>query len=152
MTIITNKRVYHLELQSKLLSYTVDEELVYVVRFFYPEENFDMNRPQIISEIDSDIPEIEPFNFNYTLTGPDALAPVKIFDDGINTFFRFRSGFNEVPSFAAVKMDGSKSYLKARLKGDYFVLNDILQYIEISTGDKTVVVYNENLISNDEGM
>ena len=126
MTIITNKRVYHLELQSKLLSYTVDEELVYVVRFFYPEENFDMNRPQIISEIDSDIPEIEPFNFNYTLTGPDALAPVKIFDDGINTFFRFRSGFNEVPSFAAVKMDGSKSYLKARLKGDYFVLNDIL--------------------------
>lgn len=146
MTIITNKRVYHLEVQSKLLSYTVDEELVYVVRFFYPEDNFDLNRPQVIAETEEVVPDIRPFNFNYTLTGPEALAPVKIFDDGLNTFFRFPSGFNEVPAFSMIKNDGSKEYLKARLKGDYFVINRIAEYLEISTGDKTVVVYNENRI------
>jgi len=151
MTIITNKRVYHLEIQSKLLSYTVDEELVYVVRFFYPEENFDLNRPQIIAETEENIPDIRPFNFNYTLTGAEALAPVKIFDDGINTFFRFKAGFNEVPAFSIIKGNGSKEYLKARLKGDYFVINRISEYLEISTGDKVVVIYNENRISDKRG-
>lgn len=37
MTIITNKRTYHFDLFSKEPDGDVDPELVYVMRFFYPE-------------------------------------------------------------------------------------------------------------------
>lgn len=44
MTIITNKRTYQFDLQSKVPGDDVDDELVYMVRFFYPPESgFDAN-------------------------------------------------------------------------------------------------------------
>ncbi len=39
MTIITNKRTYQFDLQSKVPADDVDDELVYMVRFFYPPES-----------------------------------------------------------------------------------------------------------------
>jgi type IV secretion system protein VirB9 len=39
MTIITNKRTYQFDIMSKLPEENFDKELVYVVRFFYPERN-----------------------------------------------------------------------------------------------------------------
>ena len=31
------------------------------------------------------------YNFNYTFSGPDEIAPVKVFDDGEFTYFEFRN-------------------------------------------------------------
>jgi type IV secretion system protein VirB9 len=39
MTIITNKRAYHFDLFSKKIEGRADKELVYVMRFYYPEDN-----------------------------------------------------------------------------------------------------------------
>lgn len=79
MTILTNQRAYQFEIQSKPISNSIDEELVYVVRFFYPGEGFDSKRPDVaFNEVES-IPALKPYNFNYTLTGPDKFAPLKVF-------------------------------------------------------------------------
>lgn len=40
MTLITNRRTYFFELESKDPDDMIDEELAYVVRFFYPDKNF----------------------------------------------------------------------------------------------------------------
>lgn len=148
MTIITNKRVYQLEVQSKLLSYTIDEELVYVVRFFYPSEDFDLNRPNIITTNKQEpIPTVKPFNFNYTLTGSETLAPVKIFDDGINTFFKFDKNLQMLPVFSI--KDGEKiTELEPRIKGEYIIINKIAQNMDITLGKEVVTVYNEDLVGS----
>jgi type IV secretion system protein VirB9 len=39
LTIITNRRTYQFDLLSKMPDEHLDEELVYVVRFFYPDDN-----------------------------------------------------------------------------------------------------------------
>ena len=39
MTIITNKRAYQFDLFSKKIEGKFDKELVYVMRFYYPEDN-----------------------------------------------------------------------------------------------------------------
>jgi type IV secretion system protein VirB9 len=39
MTIITNRRTYQFEILSKKSSPKIDKELVYVVRFYYPQDN-----------------------------------------------------------------------------------------------------------------
>lgn len=38
LTILTNKRAYQFDLFSKKIGRNIDKELVYVLRFFYPEE------------------------------------------------------------------------------------------------------------------
>jgi type IV secretion system protein VirB9 len=149
MTIITNLRAYHFEVQSKSLSYAIDEELVYVVRFFYPDQDLDAIKPEIPQSIATkeDVqPIMKPFNFNYTLSGSDSVAPTKVFDDGINTFLKFPDKVKSIPKFTARKND-TLVELTPRTKGEYVVLNTIAKEIEVLIGDKTVVIYNEQISS-----
>jgi type IV secretion system protein VirB9 len=145
MTILTNKRSYQFEIQSKLLSYTIDEELVYVVRFFYPDENFDTGRPVIDSvKSEEPIPVIKPFNFNYTLSGgDDKIAPIKVFDDGTNTFFKFDSGV-DIPKFEYKKGNKYKE-LQPRRRSDFIILNTIAKEFRLTRNDIIISVYNENM-------
>jgi type IV secretion system protein VirB9 len=39
MTVITNRRIYHFDVFSKMPDAKLDKHLVYVARFFYPEQN-----------------------------------------------------------------------------------------------------------------
>lgn len=148
MTILTNKRAYQFEVQSKLLSYTVDEELVYVVRFFYAEEDFDKNRPSIIAQEAEPLPVIKPFNFNYKLTGPDEIAPIKVFDDGINTFLKFDDNLQTLPKFEG-KQGDQYIELQPRRRSDYIILNTIAPEFRLSRNNKVVMVYNDNMSKAD---
>ncbi len=150
MTILTNKRSYQFEVQSKLLSYTVDEELVYVVRFFFPEADFDKARPNIVSNETKDIiPTIVPYNFNYSLTGPDAIAPVKIFDDGVNTFFKFDDKLQVLPTIS-IKSDKGVLPLEPRKRGDYVIVNSVGKEFELTLNNNIVNVFNEALMTKDK--
>ncbi len=144
MTILTNQRAYQFEIQSKPISNAVDEELVYVVRFFYPGEGFDDKRPDVaFNEVES-IPTLKPYNFNYTLTGPDKFAPLKVFDDGINTFFKFDPSLKTLPTIATKNTEGSADNLEMRQRGEYIVVNTISKEFVLSLQDEVVSVYNEN--------
>ncbi len=150
MTILTNKRSYQFEVQSKLLSYTIDEELVYVVRFFFPDADFDKTRPAIVSnETKEIIPAITPYNFNYSLTGPEAISPVKIFDDGVNTFFKFDDKLQVIPVIS-VKSEKGVLPLEPRKRGDYVIVNSIGKEFELTLNNNVVNVYNENLTNKDK--
>jgi type IV secretion system protein VirB9 len=143
MTILTNKRVYQFEVQSKSQSYTVDEELAYVIRFFYNDEDIDNKKPEVIAHEAEPIPVIKPFNFNYSLSGPDCIAPVKVFDDGINTFFKFDSKLHYVPKIL-VRTDTCYMELKPKKRADYIVINTIAKEFKIEDGKDTVFVFNES--------
>ncbi len=142
MTILTNRRAYQFEIQSKPLSNSVDEELVYVIKFFYPEEGFDSKRPEIQSKNVESLPVIKPYNFNYTLSGSDKFAPTKVFDDGINTFFKFPKELSTLPTIA-IKADELQP-LELRKRGEYVVVNTIAKEFVLSLNDETVNIYNEN--------
>lgn len=142
MTILTNKKAYQFEIQSKPLSNSVDEELVYVVRFFYPEEGFDNQRPEVQSHDVESLPVIKPYNFNYTLSGPESLAPIKVFDDGINTFFKFPKDLQTLPT-VSLKMKDAQP-LELRKRGEYVVVNTTAKEFVLAKKDEVVNVYNEN--------
>lgn len=146
MTVLTNFRAYHFEIQSKTMYNTVDEELVYVARFFYPEEGVDSLsvRPDVISVDKKDIlPSFKPYNFNYSLSGPSRFAPVKIFDDGVNTFFKFEANIKVFPNIYVKTSEGFAA-LEMRRRGDYIVTNVVAKEFKISLNGEDVAVYNEN--------
>lgn len=149
ITILTNKRAYHFEMQSKSMTYTNDEELVYVIRFFYPTDDFDLGNVDVIGKEVEPIPTIKPFNFNYTLSGSHAISPTKIFDDGVNTFFKFPDSVTSVPKIDVIK-GGTHHHLTPRKRGVYIVVNTVGSEFKISQGNQVALVFNENLQAKSE--
>jgi type IV secretion system protein VirB9 len=144
MTIITNRRTYQFEIESKAHTSVSDEELVYVVRFFYPDEELDSIEPGD-EELSAPTSTVKPYNFNYTLEGNDAIAPLKVFDDGINTFFEFLPDtLYSVPTIQAKDKDKFVQ-LEPREKGGYIVVNKVASEFKIRDGDREVTIYNESL-------
>jgi len=73
MTVLTNLHAYQFELSSIIED---EQDVIYVMRFYYPEDNFDSARP--VQKVGIDIKEFaskqiiqENYNYNYSLTGPE---------------------------------------------------------------------------------
>ena len=144
MTIITSKRTYQFELQSKPYSYALDEELVYVVRFFYPDEGHDsiddVKQGYFMDRMEEEaLPSIKPYNFSYTIEGSKSLAPIRVFDNGINTFFEFEHGIQNIPNIA-VQIDNSFTPIESKIVGKYLVANIIAKKFKLFRGKEVAEI------------
>lgn len=146
MTVITNKHTYQFDIESRDPSQGVDDELVYVVRFFYPEKNFDKPAPRIDTKkfIPEKVIATSKYNFNYTLTGPDSIAPIKVFDDGKNTFMKFKNNNANIPHIMIVGPDGSEVDSPFSREGEYIVIKGIVKKLSLRLDKDVVNVFNES--------
>lgn len=170
MTLITNKRTYQFEIVSRYPEESVDEHLVYVVRFFYPEIGFNQPVPRVSSSQFAPqapvavMPPMSPvsaapvsqpsvvaqelsraamkYNFDYTLVGPERLAPVKVFDDGRMTYFEFSNNNANVPQ---IFVSGSNTDERVNFtrKGDYILVDRVVSQFTLRMGGDVVCVFNE---------
>jgi len=152
MTVITNERIY----QFDLYAYPKDEEghddLAYVIRFYYPQEHevgIPMSQP---GPIDMTLPApptraTQPaYNFNYSLSGPNDIAPIKVFDDGNQTYFQFGS-FQHNPQIYLVDNQGYEQPVSGQIQGNYIIINQRGAKFSIRANDKVVCVFNEQMQS-----
>jgi len=105
MTIITTKRVYQFEITGLPSDERTNEDLVYSIKFFYPDK--ELKQPTI-SALDpsssadtksagttsnvasgfalNNVERGTSLNFNYTMAGKaKSIVPIKVFDDGKST-------------------------------------------------------------------
>lgn len=145
MTVITNLRSYQFEMQSKASSYARDDELTFVVRFFYPDSADDKIMPEVETAVAAEPIAIEkPFNYNYITSKPNALSPIEVFDDGIGTFFKFNnSSLKASPRFQA-KEGKQLMELTPQYRGAYIYVNKIAKEFVISDQKKVIHVFNED--------
>lgn len=145
MTVVTNRRAYQFDLKSTSHTRGNEDRLVYVARFYYPDEDWD--QPEVVNAPDSLLkPAVEDsFNFNYTYAGPDGFAPVKIFDDGASTYFQFPAG--QSPSISRVTPDGKEIPIQARNQSGYIVISGTASQFALRRGRDVVCVFNEQLRS-----
>ena len=150
MTIITNERVYQFEIQSKPYSSNVDNELVYVVRFFFPTTEEKTVMPEVEKTEDKyQIFDIEPYNFNYNIVGPVKFLPTKVFDDGVKTYIYYSKDIKLTkPSIKIVKKGGIVSKIKPKIVGDYLVINDVGKFLELSFNNSIVEITNKKNYNN----
>lgn len=145
MTLITNRRTYLFELHARETDDIDDKEMVFIMRFIYPNSN-DSNMGAISHYLDSvPTPDSEPgrYNMKYTISGTDIIAPIRIFDDGQFTYFQFRNKNADVPAFYMVDDYGNEALINYRTRGDYIVVERVAKKFTLRHGLDIVCVFNE---------
>lgn len=150
MTVITNKRAYQFDLYSGKGTLKPSEDLAYVVRFYYPdEERGAMPMPvapvsanQLATAAETLQPNASNLNFRYTFTGPDQLAPIKVFDDGRATYFQVRPN----PSISVVAPNGTEKPVQPTMTSDGFLKVPVVSgKFVLRYGKDLICVYNESM-------
>ena len=81
-------------------------------------------------------------NYRYTYSGPNDIAPVKIFDDGRSTYFKFTGRGN--PRISVITARGETLDVPIRRTNDGLVAVDVVApRFSINQSGRQVVVYNE---------
>lgn len=163
MTVVTNKRAYQFDLRSSdRTPLHPSEELVYVVRFFYPDSQSSLI-PQMPAATAREMvaaPAPSPayastslpvaqaaakaINYQYTLSGPEAIAPVRIFDDGRSTYIRFRADFMQPVQILVPAVNGQLQPVSARRTQQGELQIDTVQpRLVIRSQGQQVIIYNE---------
>jgi len=170
MTIVTNLHAYQFDLRSSSADAVFgSEELTYVVRFYYPEEDAatmpalytpppapmasaapapayvaTQAMPVATGSIPSATsPATAPYNYRYTFSGPNAAAPVKIYDDGRSTYFKFRGA--TAPKFAVISARGEELNVPARqAEPGIYVVDMVAPRFSLRSNGAQVIVYNES--------
>ena len=143
MNVVTTKRVYNFVLNGAKPGNT--KQAVIKLRFAYPDDVADTKLLSIARQ-NASMPNVREalanpsrLNYDYGYKGAVDNRPSSMFDDGKKTFFQF-SG--EVPSFFAVKSDGSESLVNFRREGDYIVVDKVSHQWTLRNGNTATCVFN----------
>jgi len=145
MIVTTNKRQYYFELQSKTLAEAVDQDLAYVVRFFYPDFEEDSVKPQYIATKNDNpyVTAVKPYNFDYHISGPVNISPTTVFDDGTSTFFQYEGGIQFIPVVNGV-INNVTQPITPRQVGDYLIVDYISKNFELVYNGRRVNITARN--------
>lgn len=149
MTMITNKRTYFFELYAEEATDIRDPNMVFNIRFLYPDqdENEDSLRSFGGREVSGpDMSKPEKYNFHYSISGHEDIAPIRVFDDGEYTYLQFRDKNAEIPAIFAVDDELRESMVNYRLNtdmGNTIVIEQVFKKLSIRLGKKIACLFNE---------
>jgi type IV secretion system protein VirB9 len=175
MTIITNKRTYHFDIRSGEYDGKADEELVYTVRFFYPQigqplpippqlatanpaqvpvAKLMVKTPFPVPRVDNNLPgiiernpESYDLNFEYNMAGKaNNITPTKVYDNGRETFFQFANDNLVVPSINLVDASGGEQVLPYIVRDGYVIVQVTGRQFSLRLADGLICVYNNALL------
>ncbi|ABE47310.1 TrbG/VirB9 family P-type conjugative transfer protein [Polaromonas sp. JS666] len=85
---------------------------------------------------------IDKLQFNYLITGTDAIKPSQVFDDGIRTYFRIPEGMQEMPALFTLK-DSEASLVNYAVKDGYLIAQGVGGIFLLKLGKQEVRVEKE---------
>lgn len=148
MTILTNKRTYHFELDAVDAKSIVEDDVLFYVKFIYPESDdkniviFNTNKTR---DDMPDLRDLSKYNFNYEFSGSSQIAPIKVFDDAEFTYLEFADKNAELPAIFAVDSEGYEKIVNFRIVENYVVVEQVASQLTLRNGNDVVCVYNNSL-------
>lgn len=144
MTLITNKRMYFFELHAAEAKSINDPQMSFIVKFLYPNNastNINLSNSNISSKPDLSKPG--KYNFKYTISGSEKIAPIKIFDDGKFTYLEFRDKNAPMPAVFEVDNEGEESIINYQTSGDYILIEMVASKFTLRYGGDVTCIFNE---------
>ncbi len=90
--------------------------------------------------------EQQGYNFMYSVTGPDTLAPIRMYDDGRSTYLSFRQPDGFAPRLFEVTGGGREVPLPYRMADGMLIVDKVLPRLTIRHNNEYVCVYNDALV------
>jgi len=138
MTVVTDRRRYAFELQSRARGGEHAPDMAYVVRFVYPPEP---GLPAVAVKIQPPAPP-ERRNTRYTYTGSRASLPSLVFDDGHFTYFQWPDNVS-TPALFVIGPDGGESLVNYSVRDGYQVVEQTAAKFILRDGKAITTVINE---------
>jgi type IV secretion system protein VirB9 len=141
LVITTDRRVYHLQLQS------TSRTAMAALSWTYPQDDLiAFQRQREANEAAAPVAgglSVDRLNFHYALTGdrPD-WRPIRAFDDGRQTFIEFPANVavGEVPPLFVIGEGGKAELVNYRMSGRFYVVDRIFGVAELRLGAKRQAV------------
>lgn len=134
MTVITNLRRYNFQLS---VQKQATRGLPFSVRFLYAVP------AMAIIEVPPPPPPPVERNAAYSYEGSGKTLPVKVFDDGQDTYFSFRRE-EDLPAIYAVDPDGGESLVNSRERDGYVVIDRVARGFVLRRGGEVTRIYNDS--------
>lgn len=133
MTVVTNLRRYNFRLTATAQP---TRRMPFTVRFVY-------SAPIALAEAPPPPdPPPEVRNAAYSFQGSKSLLPIRIFDDGRETYFAFGVG-EDLPAIFVVEPDGAEALINLRLREGLFVADRIAQGFILRRGGESTRIFND---------
>lgn len=145
MTVSTDKRRYSFELIAKPTAACAKGQVVYDLRFRYapdPAAELAGAAPAPPATAEPEVPPPEQRNAAYTFTGAVETVPMRVFDNGHATFFRWSEGAT-TPAVYAVAADKSESLVSFTSQGDWLVASQVAPAFVLRRGNAVAVLHND---------
>jgi type IV secretion system protein VirB9 len=133
MTVVTSLRRYNFQLS---VQRQASRSLPFTVRFLYA--------PPVVAMIAPPPPPEPPEERNaaYSYQGSAQTVPLRVFDDGLDTYFAFRRE-EELPAIFAVDPDGGEAVVNTRLRDGYVVVDRVARAFILRRGSEVTRIYND---------
>lgn len=149
LVITTDRRVYHLTLVSTARSPMV------AVSWSYPADDMlALSRGGALGGVVAANVPVDGLNFNYRIGGDKpAWRPVRVFDDGRQTFVEFPSNLavGEAPPLFLTDKGGAAQLVNYRQKGRYYVVDRLFETAELRLGTKRQSIVKLKRIGSHKG-
>lgn len=146
MTVSTDRRRYSFELVARPTAACAKGQVVYDLRFRYPHEpetELAGAAPAPAPPAEPVVPPPEQRNLAYTFTGAADTVPMRVFDNGKATYFRWSEG-TTTPAVYAVAADKSESLVSFTSQGDWLVASQVAPAFVLRRGNAVAVLHNDS--------
>jgi type IV secretion system protein VirB9 len=133
LVITTDRRSYHLELQS------TSDTFMAALSWTYPQDNLvkSLASTAVAPSPTDGLPAIENLHFGYAISGDNvAWKPVRAFDDGTRVYIEFPSALaqGDAPPLFVSGPNGSHDLVNYRVRGSYYVVDQLFAQAELRYG------------------
>lgn len=138
MVVTTERRTYHLELQSTETTYMSS------LSWTYPADDLIAIKKKNEGLVGSDAIAVEGaetfdnLNFRYRIEGKAEFAPARVFDDGSKVYIQFPSSLpqGEAPPLFVQGSGGKPALVNYRVKGNTYIVDRLFAVAELRLGAK----------------
>ncbi len=135
LTVLSDQRRYAFELT--VAPRTSRSPVLYIARMVYPQ-------PALAEAIPEPPPEAPPTvaNAAYDVSGAADSRPLRVFDDGQQTYFEWPAD-SAVPAIFAVSASGAESLVNSAVRGPYTVVEQLAPKFMLRNGAAVTTVVNQ---------
>ncbi len=147
MSIVTNLRRYNLELVAHSGAKVSSRQIIYAVRFRYPQKVAEAVQAAAAPLITT---PPEEWNRAYSYDGAKGNVPEQVFDDGKATYFRFATG-TSTPAIFSITPDAGESIVNFAVRGPYIVVEQLAPQFVLRQGKDVTFIFNDAYASPTPG-